>query len=43
MQYHHHIIAPSSNGGEAWERRFLSFYRSYKHQSKMAVLRGLTR
>ena len=31
--------SPSSSGGEAWERRFLSFYCSYKHRSKMAVLR----
>ena len=37
------ISLPISSGGETWERWFLSFYRSYKHQSKMAVLRRLMR
>ena len=37
------ISLPISSGGETWEQWFLSFYRSYKHQSKMAVLRRLMR
>ena len=43
--YHHHLLlllllhSSPRKGGEAWEWRFLSFYRCYKLRSKRVMLR----